>query len=100
MKIRFRQSGGFAGLIRGADIDTAALPAPEAAALERLIAAARLASAKGTAARGADRQQYEITVEREGTPKVETRFGDGELSDERAALVAFLRARAKPIKPD
>jgi hypothetical protein len=30
---------------------------------------------------------------------MESRFGDGDLTDELAALVAFLRARAKPIKP-
>jgi hypothetical protein len=100
MKVRFRQSGGFAGLVRGAELDTAALAGPEAAELERLVAAARLASTTRTAARGADRQQYEIVVEREGAPKVEARFGDDALSDELAALVAFLRARARPIKPD
>lgn len=99
MKIRFRQSGGFAGLVRGTELDTAALAGPEAAELERLVAAARLASTKHTAARGADRQQYEIVVEREGGPKVEARFDDGALSDELAALVAFLRARARPIRP-
>jgi hypothetical protein len=99
MKVRFRQSGGFAGLVRGAELDTAALTGPEAAELERLVAAAPLASAKRTAAPGADRQQYEIVVEREGAPKVESRFGDDALSDELAALVSFLRSRAKPIKP-
>ena len=100
MKVRFRRSGGFAGLLRGAELDTAALPGPEAAELERLVAAAPLASVKRAAARGADRQQYEIVIEREGAPKIEARFDDSALSDELAALVAFLNARAKPIKPD
>jgi hypothetical protein len=100
MKVRFRQSGGFAGVVRGAEIDSASLPVPEAAELERLVAAAQLASAERAAAPGADRQQYEIVVERAGAPKIEARFGDGALTDELAALVAFLRARAKPIKPD
>jgi hypothetical protein len=101
MKVRFRQSGGFGGLVRGAELDTATLAGPEAAELERLVAAARLPSTKrSAAARGADRQQYEIVVEREDARKVEARFGDDALSDELAALVAFLRARARPIKPD
>ena len=86
--------------MRGAELDTAALPGPEAAELERLVAAAPLASVKRAAARGADRQQYEIAVEREGTPGIEARFDDSALSDDLAALVAFLNARAKPIKPD
>jgi hypothetical protein len=100
MKVRFRRSGGFAGLVRGAELDTAALPGPEAAELERLVAAAPLASVKRAAVRGADRQQYEIAVEREGAPRIEARFDDSALSDDLAALVAFLNARAKPIKPD
>jgi len=100
MKVRFRQSGGFAGLVRGAELHTASLPGPEAAELERLVAAAKLAAAKRTAAPGADRQQYEIVVECEGAPRVEARFGDAALTEEIAALVAFLRARAKPVKPD
>ena len=100
MKVRFRRSGGFAGLVRGAELDTAALPGPEAAELERLVAAASLATVKRAAARGADRQQYEIVVEREDAPRIEARFDDSALSDELAALVAFLNARAKPVKPD
>jgi hypothetical protein len=86
--------------VRGAELDTAALAAVEAAELERLVAAAPLAAARGVATAGADRQQYEIVVERAGAPRVEARFGDAALTDELAALVAFLRARAKPVKPD
>jgi hypothetical protein len=99
MKVRFRQSGGFAGLVRGAELDTDSLPPTQAAELERLVAAASLPSGKRATAAGADRQQYEIAVERTGAHRIESRFGDGDLTDELAALVAFLRARAKPVKP-
>jgi hypothetical protein len=97
MKIRFRQTGGFAGLSRGCDLDTAALPRTEADEVARLVAAAKLDALTPARARGADRQQYELVVEREGEPAIEARFDDGALTDELAALVNFLRKRSKPV---
>jgi hypothetical protein len=97
MKIRFRQTGGFAGLSRGCDLDAAALPRAEADELARLLAAAKLETLKPARARGADRQQYDLVVEREGEAALEVRFDDGALTDELARLVAFLRKRAKPV---
>jgi hypothetical protein len=97
VKIRFRQTGGFAGLVRGCDLDAAALPRAEADELARLLAAASLDTVKPGRARGADRQQYDVAVEREGEATLEVRFDDGALSDELAALVAFLRKRSKPM---
>jgi hypothetical protein len=95
--VRFRQTGGFAGLSRGCELDTAELPRADAAELERLLAATDLAAVAPARARGADRQQYEVVVERRGAPPVEARFDDGALTDELAALVTFLRKRAKPV---
>ena len=97
MKIRFRQTGGFAGLARGCDLDAAALPRAEADELARLLATAKLEALKPVRARGADRQQYDLVLEREGKPAVEVRFDDSALNDELAALVAFLRKRSKPV---
>ena len=37
MKITFRQSGGYAGLIMGSEIDTDSLAAEEAAKLQSLV---------------------------------------------------------------
>ncbi len=97
MRIRFRQTGGFAGLARGCDLDAAALPPAEATELARLLAAARLDAVKPAAARGADRRQYDLVVERAGAPALAICFDDGALTDELAALVAFLRRRSKPV---
>jgi hypothetical protein len=96
-KIRFRQTGGFAGLARGCDLDAADLPRAEAEALAHLLATAKLEAVKPARARGADRQQYDLVLEREGAPAIELRFDDGALTDELAALVAFLRKRSKPV---
>ena len=97
MKIRFRQTGGFAGLSRGCDLDAATLPRAEADELARLLATARLEAVKPARGRGADRQQYDLVVEREGKPPVSVCFDDGALDAELAALVAFLRKRSKPV---
>jgi hypothetical protein len=97
MKIRFRQSGGFAGIVRGCALDTAALPRGEADELARLVAAAKLEALKPSRSRGADRQQYDLVLEREGEPPVALRFDDGALTDEIAPLLAFLRKRSKPL---
>jgi hypothetical protein len=97
VKVRFQQTGGFAGLSRGCELDSGELPRADAAELERLIGAARLDAVRPGRSRGADRQQYDLVVERAGAPPLELRFDDGALSDELARLVAFLRARSRPM---
>ena len=97
MKVRFQQTGGFAGLSRGCELDSGELSRKDAAELERLVAAAALDTVRPSRSRGADRQQYDLVVQREGAAPLEVRFDDGALSDELARLVAFLRARSKPV---
>lgn len=97
MKVRFRQTGGFAGLARGCELDAAHLPRADADELARLLATAQLEAITPARPRGADRQQYDLVLEREGEPAVEVRFDDAALTDELAALVAFLRKRSKPV---
>jgi hypothetical protein len=70
VKITVRISGGFANVKRAVTVDTATLPPEEAAELEAHVAAAGLdrlppvfqAGRRG----GADRLQYELTIERAG----------------------------------
>ena len=97
MKVRFLQSGGFAGLIRGCEVSTADLPNREQKELERLCAAAGLERIGPSRAKGADRQQYEITVEQDDGSLVEVRLDDSALTDEVAPLIAYLRVRSKPV---
>jgi hypothetical protein len=96
MLVKFRQTGGFAGLSRGCDLDSAALSPSDAAELERLVRAAGLDKLKSARGPGADRQQYEIEVH-DGARRVAATFDDSALTDPVAALVAFLKARAKPM---
>ncbi len=97
VKIRFLQSGGFAGLIRGCEVSAADLPKREQNELERLHAAAGLERLRPIRAKGADRQQYDITIEQDDGSVVNVSLDDSALTDEVAALVAFLRARSKPV---
>ncbi|MFN0304333.1 MAG: protealysin inhibitor emfourin [Burkholderiales bacterium] len=97
MKISFIQSGGFAGLIRGCEVSAADLPKSEQKLLARLLAAAGLERMKPTRAKGADRQQYEIAIERDDGSVITVTLDDSALTDAAAPLVAFLRARSKPV---
>lgn len=96
MKVSFRQSGGFAGLTRGCELDSETLPAAEARRLEKLVAESHLESLGSTSTPAArDAVTYEITVEREGgTERV--RFDDLSVPESAAPLLELLQACAKP----
>lgn len=93
MKIQFRQSGGFAGLARGCDLDTTTLEKSEAEHIERLAAAAQTALPSTT---GADLNCYEIEITEGGKKKTLT-LDDMSMTAETAPLVELLAERAKPI---
>ena len=99
MQITFTQSGGFAGLVKTARLDAAALAADDLRRLEALVEASGLTESWerfSDAAR--DLKQYEIVIDRDaGTIRV--------CCDERCLtaamrpLVGFLAERAKPGPP-
>jgi hypothetical protein len=67
MKIRFRQTGGFGGLVLGSDLDTSTLPPAEAQELTRLVKQANLEKIQAKRSEKArDLQNYEIAVEGDG----------------------------------
>jgi hypothetical protein len=97
-RVRYVQTGGFAGLKLTADLDTSDLPPDEATALDQLVDAAL---AEGPPPppdpRARDDQQYEVTIDRDGEHTV-LRGTDPHLSPAFAALVADLRPRAEPSR--
>lgn len=97
-KIRFRQSGGFAGLVRGSEVSTARdISAADQRALERLAQGSRAASPAG-ASRARDLVVYEIELDTdEGQVRLE--FDEANVPDDLAALVETLAKRAKPMPP-
>jgi hypothetical protein len=99
MKIRFRQTGGFGGLVLGCDLDTSALPPAEAQELARLIKQAKLEKIQHKKSEKArDLQNYEIAVENEVTAK--TSFDDMSVDSNVRPLLDFLRQRARAVPLD
>jgi len=97
MKIRYREAGGFAGLSRGVDIDTASLPDAEARRVTRLVQQAALTETRRGAPAGArDLMGYEIVIERESGRTV-ARFDDSTVPETADELLEYLQERARPI---
>ena len=99
MKIRFRQTGGFGGLVMGCDLDTGTLSPPEAQELARLVKQANLENIHSPpSARARDLQNYEIAVEDETTAKAS--FDDMSMPANMKPLLDFLRRRARAVPLD
>lgn len=109
MKVTFTQSGGFAGLSRGTEVDTTSLPRNEADELGALLRAADDSMRGGPMGgpgglglgggpRRPDATGYVIKIEDGGAAR-EMKLSDMTMTDEAAALVQWLAARSKPRRP-
>jgi superfamily II helicase len=99
MKIRYRQSGGFGGLVLGSDFDTQTMSPGEAGELERLVKQADLDKVGvKKSSRGRDLTNYEIVVEHHGAT-TRAAVDDMTMPPQVEPLLNFLkdRASAKPI---
>src|SRR5262249_57250994 len=96
MKVRFQQSGGFAGLIRGAEVDAGSLEPEAKTALEQLLAH-KTPRTKGLmgASPARDTHQFTITVEDEGKARTFT-FDDG-VPEAVQPLIRDLQKQARPM---
>ena len=100
MKVRFRQTGGFGGLVLGSDLDTSALPPAEAQELTRLVKQANLEKIQARRSEKArDLQNYEIAVEGDGLTAKAT-FDDMSVDANVEPLLEFLRRRARGVPLD
>ena len=99
LKIRYVQSGGFAGLIRGCTIDASALRPAAALVMKRLVQAAPLATLKAARTRGvADLLLHDLAIETDGGT-LHLSFDDLTMPEGLKPLVAFLARRSKPLPP-
>ena len=107
--IRFRQAGGFAGLVRGCELALDDLAPKERGECERLLRRSGLMDAAGarpgSPVQGPDRDlardliEYEIEIESaSGTRRF--RFDDLDLTEKVAPLVAFFQKHARPMALD
>jgi hypothetical protein len=96
MRIRFTQSGGFAGVVKSCTVDTALLSEADRRAVEDLVADSGLAaSGERISSEGRDRRHYAITID--GLPEtLELVCDDAGLPAAARPLVAFLAGRARP----
>jgi hypothetical protein len=100
MKVRFRQTGGFAGLIMGCDLDTSTRSPAEAQELARLIKQANLEKTQTRRSdKARDLQNYEIAVEGAGITAKAT-FDDMSVDANVEPLLDFLRKRARAVPLD
>ena len=100
MKVRFRQTGGFGGLVLGCDLDTSTLPPAEAQELTRLVKQANLEKIQTRRSEKArDLQNYEIAVEDDGIT-VKATFDDMSVDANVEPLLEFLRQRARAVPLD
>ncbi len=93
-KLRFRVSGGFAGVVRGTEAEGTALSASERSALVRLLSHPPAASAPGAR----DLMTYEWDVDTdEGSRHIEV--DEMNVPDGLADLVSKLARQSRPVAP-
>jgi hypothetical protein len=95
--IRFRQSGGFAGLVRGCEVAPGSLGAAEVRALERHGQASGTAAPAGPSA-ARDFLIYEFELEHDAGVR-RFAFDETNLPEDLAVLVERLSKSSRPLPP-
>ena len=98
MKIKFRQSGGYAGLTKGCEINTELLSSEEAKELKSLVDQSGILEAKSKKSPNvADAYNYHLVIE---TIKktYQVSFDEQNLYEEVIPLIDFLEDRSDYIK--
>jgi len=99
MIVRFVQSGGFAGLVKGCELDTRSLPQEKAKELEAMIESSSISTpGKFLSHSSRDLNQYEITI-KAGTSTISAVFDDETIPGSAKPLIGYLKKCAKPEKP-
>ena len=98
MKVRFQQSGGFAGLLRTCEIDTKDLHPEKAQELHELVKSSAIPEAgQFLSDSSRDLREYEISID-DGDSKSSVVFDDESLPQSAKPLIAYLKKCAKPDK--
>lgn len=99
MQVRFVESGGMAGQLRGCDLHTDRLPPDDARQLRQLVADGGLTRSVTSYSKAArDLREYEIEID-DGGEKITAVFDDSTLPATARPLVGFLRTHARPMPP-
>lgn len=98
--VKFVQSGGILGSIRGCELRTEHLAPDTARELEQLVEASGISAAcQSLSDTGRDLQQYEITIEDKDSKRSAV-FDDKTLPPAARPLVHYLKSQAKPWPPE
>ena len=90
------QSGGYAGLLKGCELDTKTFPPETAKELEQLVEASAIpASGEFLSDSSRDLHQYEITIE-DGGSKTSVVFDDESIPQSAKQLIGYLKKCSKP----
>ena len=96
MRVRFTQSGGFAGTVRRCTLDTSTMDKDEAGALEALVRKAALSTSRHVlSASGRDLEEYEIALDDDGRSATVV-YDQSTLPADAKALVGYLKKSARP----
>ncbi|MGB3238068.1 MAG: protealysin inhibitor emfourin [Geitlerinemataceae cyanobacterium] len=95
MKIKFRQTGGFAGLTKAIEIDTAQMPPNEAEVLKLMVDRAAFFEVSSPNSRAMpDREQYTISIESEERSR-QLYLGASNIPAQLQELVNYLAKQAQ-----
>jgi len=100
MRIRFVQSGGFAGLLRECEIDTQRLPPAEARQVDDLVRTSGIPETGEyieMTPEARDLQVYNLTIEGDGR-QVRVVYDDLSAPSRARPLIAYLAKQAKPVR--
>jgi hypothetical protein len=101
MRLKFLQTGGFAGLVRGCELDTRNMEPHEAERLRQLVRESGVQQVAGKQPAGSkpDARTYEFSFEEDEGPRGKAVLTDSDLTDKASALIQFLRPHCRPTKP-
>lgn len=95
MKIRFRQTGGFAGLVKSIEIDSDEISTEESEFLQSLVDQSKFFNLSGSVQHVMpDEEQYSITVETMARSR-SIRTSKSAAPDDLRPLIGYLVKRAK-----
>jgi hypothetical protein len=97
-QVRFRQSGGFANLVRGCDVDGEDLVAAHRLAAERLAAASGATPSRAGSPSARDQVMFELELDT-GAGVCRFEFAEMSIPDGLGPLVEWLQQRSRPMAP-
>jgi hypothetical protein len=100
MKVRFRESGGVIGMVKGCDLDSTDFAQDAAEKFEMLVQASGISRSDEVLSDSArDLKQYEIAIE-DGNRKTTVIYDDSSIPQSAKSLLRFLKKHSTPSPPD